>query len=84
MLKGNTVLLSRDDHTQKPLKQQRQSDDQRIWTIEETVSIHQIHVGQKLIKLSQFKQISDMDVMACVETLTIFIMSPSVYSPTTF
>ena len=84
MLKGNTVLLSWDDHTQKPLKQQRQSDDQRIWMIGETVSIHQIHVGQKLIKLSQFKQISDMDVMACVETLTIFIMSPSVYSPTTF
>ena len=52
--------------------------------IGEIVSIHQIHVGQKLIKLSQFKQISDMDVMACVETLTIFIMSPSVYSATTF
>ena len=42
--------------------------------IGETVSIHQIHVGQKLIKLSQFKQISDMDVMACVETLLLCLL----------
>ena len=48
--------------------------------IGETVSIHQIHVGQKLIKLSQFKQISDMDVMACVDSYYFYYVSFSLQS----